>query len=258
MPTSTAMRNRRVRCLFRPHLARLRPGPQALAECERRSTHVERATDAATRSGEELAGSRSSLSRGRERRLVSLTRVRAACAVAIRCNRRLTAFGLLVGTPAGCHRLRCRARMNATRRCDPVGISDVDRRAFRSAFPHGLSSGMQGRRQRQCGPLTSQNSPDVRYGPATQAVSATRREGNGDALCTGSARAEAAMRGPPTPLRGCGATAFACQKLAGLPSRSSPEGRAKAGGPDFHQFEPADQLDEAAGCPARGVAPTVR
>ena len=36
-------------------------------------------------------------SRGRDRRLVSPTRVRAAGAVAIGCNRRLTAFGLLVG-----------------------------------------------------------------------------------------------------------------------------------------------------------------
>jgi hypothetical protein len=32
MPTPTVMRNRRVRCLLRPHLALLRPGPQALAE----------------------------------------------------------------------------------------------------------------------------------------------------------------------------------------------------------------------------------
>jgi hypothetical protein len=35
MPAPTAMRNRRVRCLLRPHLALLRPGPQALADFER-------------------------------------------------------------------------------------------------------------------------------------------------------------------------------------------------------------------------------
>ena len=49
---------------------------------------------------------------------------------------------------------------------------------------------------------------------------------NSEVLRTGSARAEAAISGPPTPLRGCGATAFACQKLAGLPSRSSIADRA--------------------------------
>ena len=38
-------------------------------------------------------------------------------------------------TLAGCHRLRCRAQTCATRRSDPDGISDVDRRVFRSAFP---------------------------------------------------------------------------------------------------------------------------
>ena len=59
--------------------------------------------------------------------------------------------------------------------------------------------------------------------------------------------AQLAVGGPPPPLRGYGATAFTCQKLAGLPGRSSPDGRAKAGGPEQRQLEPIDELDAANG-----------
>ena len=59
---------------------------------------------------------------------------------------------------------------------------------------------------------------------------------------TSSRSRSCGREGPPPPLRGYGATAFACQKLAGLPSRSSPEGRAKDGGPNFRELEPEGGL----------------
>jgi hypothetical protein len=80
------MRNRRGRCLLRPNLALLRPGPQALAEFERRSTHVERATDAVEELDEEgiLAFAERVLSRASEQSLCG-----ASGPVVLLCERRL-------------------------------------------------------------------------------------------------------------------------------------------------------------------------